>query len=380
MKKHTILYHLMVILIIATIAGCKTTRLYPTASLNYGITAKSIQHEMQRAATWQIDSIRHKGWRHKMGDWTNGALYTGLLAWADVSKDTAAINLMKQVGDSLQWKLDTGKYRYHADNYCIGQMYCAMYKKDKNPEMIADLKLLADTLKNRPHTESLEWKNNIGLREWAWCDALFMGPPAIAMLADVTGDKNYLNLVDRLWWRSSNYLYDQKERLFYRDSRFFKKKEKNGQPVFWSRGNGWVMAGLARVMENMPEDYWDRRYWANQFRDMASRVSALQQADGTWHASLLDPASYPGKETSGTAFFCYAFAWGINHGVLDANKYTSTVDRAWEALVGCLHPNGKLGFAQQIGAEPGHVNFDDTEVYAVGAFLLAGKEMMTLHK
>lgn len=360
--------------------GCKPAALYQYRSAKNSISSKTVYEQMKLAANWQMDSIRHKGWRHPIQDWTSAALYTGLLAWQDVSKDSATLAFLTHIGDSLQWKLKSGKDRYHADNYCIGQLYCELYERHKDQNRIADLRSLADTLKNRPHTESLEWKNNISLREWAWCDALFMGPPPIAMLAKVINNRNYMNLVDKLWWRSSDYLYDKKERLFYRDSRYFTKKEANGQPVFWSRGNAWVMAGLARVLQYMPEDYWDRRYWVAQFRDMASRISGLQQADGTWHASLLDPASYPGKETSGTAFYCYAMAWGINHGVLDASLYTSTVDRAWEALVGCLHPNGMLGFAQPIGAAPGHVNYEDTELYAVGAFLLAGKEMMTLHK
>jgi len=362
------------------LAGCKSASLYQSSVATSGPTAKSIYVNMQRAANWQMDSIKHKGWRHPMGDWTSAALYTGLLAWQEVSKDTATLNFLTGVADSLHWKLKEGSDRYHADNYCVGQLYCQLYNLKKDQNRIADLKALADTLKNRPHTESLAWKNNIGLREWAWCDALFMGPPPIAMLASVTGDRNYMNLVDKLWWKTSDYLYDNKERLFFRDSRYFTKKEKNGEKVFWSRGNAWVLAGLARVLEYMPEDYWDRRYWVAQFRDMASRIAGLQQADGTWHASLLDPASYPGKETSGTGFYCYAMAWGINHGILDASQYTATVDRAWEALVGCLHPNGMLGFAQPIGAAPGYVNYEDTELYAVGAFLLAGKEMMTLHK
>lgn len=368
------------ILISLALIGCKPASLYQYGAAKNSISSKSIYAEMERAATWQMDSIRHRGWRHPIQNWTSAALYTGLLAWQDVSSDSATLAFLTNIADSLQWKLKSGPDRYHADNYCIGQLYCRLYELHNDPVRIADLKALADTLKNRPHTESLEWKNNIGLREWAWCDALFMGPPPLAMLAKVTNDRNYMNLVDKLWWRTSDYLYDKNERLFYRDSRYFTKREKNGQKVFWSRGNAWVLAGLARVLEYMPEDYWDRRYWVAQFRDMASRISGLQQADGTWHASLLDPASYPGKETSGTAFYCYAMAWGINHGVLDASVYTSTVDRAWEALVGCLHPNGMLGFAQPIGAAPGYVNYDDTELYAVGAFLLAGKEMIALHK
>jgi len=112
--------------------------------------------------------------------------------------------------------------------------------------------------------------------------------------------------------------------------------------------------------------------------EMAVKIASLQQADGTWRASLLDPASYPAKETSGTAFYTYALAWGINHGLLDKATYVPVVWKAWNALAGAVHPGGKLGYAQQIGAAPGHVTYEDTEVYAVGAFLLAGCEVIDL--
>src|SRR5690606_29602915 len=107
------------------------------------------------------------------------------------------------------------------------------------------------------------------------------------------------------------------EHLYYRDSRYFHQKEKNGEKVFWSRGNGWVMGGLAKVLENMPADYPDRQKWIRLFQDMAKKIATLQQPDGTWHASLLDPASYPVTELSGTGFYCYALAWGLIHDLLD---------------------------------------------------------------
>jgi rhamnogalacturonyl hydrolase YesR len=335
---------------------------------------------MKKVADWQTDSIRDQGWRHPERDWTMGALYTGLMAFAHVSHDSAYYYFMKNVGNKFDWQIIQGPNRFFADNYCVGQMYCGMYQIYHDPQMIADLKVLADTLIARPHTESLEWKNHINLREWAWCDGLFMGPPTLAMLADVTHEKKYMDLVDSLWWKTTDYLYDPKEHLYYRDSRYFNKKEKNGKKVFWSRGNGWVMGGLVRVLENMPDNYYDRPRWIKLYRNMAKTIASLQQPDGTWHASLLDPKSYPIKETSGSGFYCYALAWGINHHLLDSKKYAPVVWKSWDALVSCVHPNGMLGYAQPIGADPQEVTGNDTEVYAVGAFLLAGSEVIKMAK
>jgi unsaturated rhamnogalacturonyl hydrolase len=255
-----------------------------------------------------------------------------------------------------------------------------LYGIYKNPLYIADFKNMADSLVTAPHSEQLLWVNKIHLREWAWCDALYMAPAALANLSEVTHDKKYLDEACKLWWKTSGYLYDKDEHLFFRDSRYFAQKEKNGKKVFWSRGNGWVMGGLVNVLSKMPQNYPDRERFVAEFKQMAQKIATLQQSDGTWHASLLDPGSYPSKETSGTGLFCYALAWGVNQKILSYNDYYPVIDKAWKALTSSVHADGKLGFVQPIGASPDKVTADDTEVYGVGAFLLAGGQMLILEK
>jgi rhamnogalacturonyl hydrolase YesR len=135
------------------------------------------------------------------------------------------------------------------------------------------------------------------------------------------------------------------------------------------------MGGLVRMLENMPKNYPAKPRFETLYRDMAAKIIQLQQPDGTWHASLLDPEAYPVKETSGTGFYCYALAWGINHKLLKKAEYLPSVLKAWAALSACVHPDGKLGNVQHIGAKPESVTADDTESYGVGAFLLAGSEL-----
>lgn len=333
---------------------------------------------MKKVADWQWHELETNGWKNDQKDWTNGAMYNGMLAWAKIANDDTYYQKLLKVGQDNQWQI--GKHRHFADDYCIAQMYAQLYKKYKDPAYIADFRSLADTISAQPHKDSLLWVNSIYLREWAWCDALFMGPPAFAYLTDATGEQKYLNEACKLWWKSSDYLYSKKEHLFYRDSRYFTQKEKNGEAIFWSRGNGWVMGGLANILTVMPKDHPDRKRFIEQFKQMAGRIAQLQQADGTWHASLLDPKSYPAKETSGTGFFCYAFAWGINHKILSYKDFYPVVKKSWDALASSVHANGKLGYVQPQGASPEKVTADDTEVYGVGAFLLAGTEMLKLEK
>jgi len=111
---------------------------------------------------------------------------------------------------------------------------------------------------------------------------------------------------------------------------------------------------------------------------MARAVAPLQGADGYWRASLLAPESWPGPETSGTAFFTYALAWGVNAGILDRGEYAPVVRRGWSALVRAVGPDGRLGYVQGPAEGPGPAGPDETEIYGTGAFLLAGSEVYRL--
>jgi hypothetical protein len=202
-----------------------------------------------------------------------------------------------------------------------------------------------------------------------------MAPPAWVRLYAATGDTRYLDLGVNHWWRTSDYLYDEQEHLYFRDSNYFKKREANGKKVFWGRGNGWVMGGLVRMLQYLPQNHPARPRFVNQFKDMSAKLLACQQDDGLWRASLLDPASYPLKETSSSGFYAYAFAWGVNQGLLDRKSYEPAVRKAWTALVSCVQNDGKLTHVQPIGEDPRKFPDDSTEIYGVGAFLLAGSEI-----
>ncbi|MEP6749529.1 MAG: glycoside hydrolase family 88 protein [Bacteroidota bacterium] len=331
---------------------------------------------MQKVADWQLVKWDTGGFKRKKYDWTYAAAYAGIMELAAISKEKKYENFLVGIGDDLHW--NTGARRFMADDYCVGQLYCKLYAVYKDEKMIAPFRQLADSIVAQPHTESLEWKNGISNREWAWCDALFMAPPSLSYLSTVTSEKKYLDIAVKLWWKTTDYLYDSTEHLYFRDGSYLDKKEKNGKKVFWSRGNGWVAAGLVRVLENMPGNYPDRPRFIRLYKDMMSRVAGLQQADGSWHASLLDPESYPIKETSGTGFYTYAILWGINHKILDKKTYWPIAAKAWKALLSAVHEDGKLGNVQPIGGAPDKVDINSTDTYGPGAFLLAGSQLYKL--
>jgi unsaturated rhamnogalacturonyl hydrolase len=345
------------------------------ASAIQSFTPAEILAVMERAADWQLahPSV------HPATDWTQGAGGAGMMALAGISGSPTYRDAMWTRGRTNGWKL--GPTFYDADGYCIGQTYAELFLLYRDNKMIAPLRQRFDAILAQPSpVTSLEFAEheNRPRQNWSWCDALFMGPPTWLRLYAATDDTRYLNFAVTNWWRTTDYLYDRDEHLYFRDSTYFPKREANGKKVFWSRGNGWVMAGLVRVLQYLPMNHPDRPRFERMFKEMAEKILTCQQPDGLWRASLLDPKSYPLKETSGSGFYTYALAWGVNQELLDRAKFEPAVHHAWTALVDCVEADGKLTHVQPIGADPKKFEEGSTEIYGVGAFLLAGSEVYRL--
>lgn len=331
--------------------------------------------------------------------WIRAPFYVGGMALYRATNDERVLDAMMKIAQQSKWDLAHRKYPAHgttvpsswattqsalaagilepgqpflrhADDLAMGQLYCELFFIKNDPQMIEPTKRRIDKLMARAP---------IGRDDWWWCDALFMAPPTLARLSAATHDPKYLQFMDKQWWDATEFLFDRDEHLYFRDRSYFKKTEKNGRKVFWSRGNGWVLAGIARVLQYMPQDFPSRSKYIQLMNEMSEKLVTLQQPDGFWRASLLDPETYPGGETSGTGFYCYAMAWGINEGVLPREKYLPVVQKAWAALQTTVQENGKVGWVQPVGAAPAAIKASDTAQYGVGAFLLAGTEMMRLN-
>lgn len=112
------------------------------------------------------------------------------------------------------------------------------------------------------------------------------------------------------------------------------------------------MGGLVEILRELPAGNKYRTFYENLFVELATRVATLQQSDGFWRASMLDPHSYSSPETSCSGFFVYALAYGINEGLLSKEEFLPIVEKGWKALVGAVEEDGKLGYVQPIGADP----------------------------
>lgn len=334
---------------------------------------KNIESRMLSVAKWQFANPNHA-----LTDWTNGAFYAGVFAAYETTRSPDLMSAMMDMGEKNGWK--PGPRFDHADDIAISQTYIDVYRIKKDKKMIQPT---IDVV-NRLKTEKGEQATKNGITWW-WCDALFMAPPTLAKLAKTTGDRSLLDLNDRFFQETYDRLYNKEENLYARDEKYLidakgsGKLEANGKKVFWSRGNGWVVGGLVRLLKELPKDHSKRDFYVTQYKAMMTRIAELQQADGLWRSSLLDPASFPGGEASGTGFDIYAMAWGINNKMLDRDKFLPVVKKAWIGLNTLVHPDGKVGWTQPIGADPKR-NFtaESWEVYGAGAYLLAGSEVVKL--
>jgi len=333
---------------------------------------------MKRVADWQIANPNKEA-EHDDLDWTHAALYMGMLDWAELAEkeegDASYYQWLVRIGRRNHFQV--GKWMYHADFIAVGQPFIDLYIKYGNKKMIAPVMARANWVVENPAETTLEldYGKPETLDRWSWCDALFMAPPVYAKLYALTKDKKYLDFLNKEYKATYDYLYDKEEKLFYRDCRYFTKREANGKKVFWGRGNGWVLGGLAEILQALPQDEPSRAFYQDLFVTLATRVAGLQGEDGYWHASLLDSASYPSPETSATGFVVYALAYGVNEGLLDEATFRPVIEKGWKALVNAVEADGKLGYVQPIGADPRKVTRDMTEVYGVGAFLLSGCQL-----
>lgn len=306
--------------------------------------------------------------------WLRATFNIGILATYYTTHETKYLNRLMRWADKNNWML--GADLHNPDDQACGQVYLELYFLKKDPEMIENTQSTFDKIMEN---------HKRGREEWSWSDTLFMAPPTLARLGAATGEKKYFDFMNKMYWDTVEFLFDKEEGLFYRDAQYVPhgnsriEEVENRKKIFWSRGNGWVMGGIVRILQYLPEDDPYHNRFIQLLQTMTKSITKMQGDDGLWRTNLLNPVQFPAPETSGTAFFCYAIAWGIDQGYLDRETYLPVVKKAWRGLVNAVHPNGKLGWVQLPAHEPGHISPEDTQEYGVGAFLLAGSEVIKLN-
>jgi unsaturated rhamnogalacturonyl hydrolase len=364
--------------VLVVIAGCSGSKKLPVKNDVLVSMQKANQYFMDKWPDAGKSIITNK--ERPSNIWTRAVYYEGLMALYSIDKQKPYYDYAIQWGTKHQWNLAGGIATRNADNHCCGQTYLDLYMIDKKEEYITNIKASIDAMIASDKKD-----------DWWWIDAIQMAMPVFTKLGVLYKDTSYFRKMYDLYAftkynHGGNGLYNQEEKLWWRDKDFVPPyKEPNGKNCYWSRGNGWVLAALARTMEELPKSDPHFAEYLQDFKDMCQALIPIQRADGYWNASLHDPNNFGGKETSGTALFAYGMAWGVNHGILDKKTYLPIILKAWNALEKeSVHPNGKLGYVQGTGKQPKDgqpTSYDSTpdfEDYGLGCFLLAGSEIYKL--
>ena len=352
------------------------------------------------AICWQKDNMPTVGraiFNPRYTGWADGVFLSAIAEWTCVDDSRGLRTWLKNVAEEVNYE-PAARTLNPANDLAVCMLYANLYEEDPKPcyliDTIADygrqlevlrggwktiyptIERLDNLMKYYPQMDDdLDFNLSRNQVRWCWCDALYMAAPTFAAFANITGNPDYREFMNNEFWRTVRALYDPEERLFFRDTRYKTIKSKNGEKMFWGRGNGWTVGAIARVLSQLPADYPDRPKYEKLLQEMMSRLVTLQDADGYWNTSLLDREYYPNRETSATGFFTYALWWGINNGVLDKDVYLPYAEKGWRAMVDAVHPNGMLGSVQAIGDAPENITSDKNEVYGTAALVLSGLEV-----
>ena len=371
--------------------------LIPISAIAQTIDSNGVLVTMQKVADWQLANPGKYGPKH----WAQTAFYPGVMALGRIDGGGKYIEAMKAIGEKNRWQLhEVTRGGYHADGHMVAQTYCELYEIFRDPQMIAPTKaqfdrILADPdkrpvgfhhprlrqiitgVKEEPDTTPKDPTAVTKMRFW-WADSLFMAPPSWLLMFKITGEKKYMEFAVNEWKAAGELLYRPEDGLFDRDVYQATKRDPSGKKLYWARANGWVIAGLVRVLQIMPAEHPARPFFEKQFTEMLTAIAKLQQEDGLWRSNLVNPTQFPIGEASGSGFFTYAYAWGVNNGLLDRAKFEPIINRAWHGLVACVEPDGKLTHVQPEGSGPDNFESKSSVPYGAGAFLLAGSEIYKL--
>lgn len=322
---------------------------------------------------------------HGRAFWDNAAYHTGNMEAYFVTKNPEYLKFSEGWAIHNEWKgaksNDKSKWKYtygETDEYVLFGDYQICF------QVYADLYMIQqDPVKIARAIEVMEYQMSTSQNDyWWWADGLYMVMPVMTKLYKITRNEVYLQKLKEYLSYSDSIMYDEEARLYYRDAKYVYPKHKtlSGKKDFWARGDGWVFAGLAKVLNDLPPNHANRNRYVSRFKAMAESIAACQQPEGYWTRSMLDAAHAPGPETSGTAFFTYGLLWGMNNRILDNSVYQPVVEKSWNYLTKtALQSDGKVGYVQPIGekAIPGQVvDANSTANFGVGAFLLAASEMV----
>jgi len=224
----------------------------------------------------------------------------------------------------------------HVDNTVFGGVPFELFILTKDKKYLIMAKKIADRQWEAPKGTKIDpsalrhFQNGLTPQTRMWIDDMYMITLVQTQAYRATGDLKYIERA-------------AKEMVLYLDS----LQRPNGLfyhapdvPFFWSRGNGWMAAGMSELLSSLPDNNTDRPKIMEGYKKMMASLLKYQDEKGTWKQLIDEPTAW--AETSGTGMFAFAMITGVKKGWLDANIYGAAARKAWLGLITYIDNNSDM--------------------------------------
>ena len=391
----------IILLILAAMTGCGNNSHLELTDTDV-FSRKNILEIMHRVNDY---AFSHPWTEEDDFNWIRGTYYAGVMAFARATGEEKPLDQAMEWGRKHDWMLPPlpkpESSASGANILTCGQTWLECYFFERDSAMYIEIEKTVNSQHPKTFSGSAVWYEEGDMR---YVDALFVAPPTLMMLGEATGEAKYFKAANDMFWDVYDHLFDKNSGLFYRDERFMQgyqgdvpeslrmtgdnhrerrttwvyQTSTNGKKVLWSRGNGWAYAGIVRILEHLPPLDINYNRYVELFKTISLQLVNRQGADGLWRVNLDDPDEYPNPETSGSGFFCYGLAWGLNNNLLDRGIYLPAARKAWRGLFSAVDETGKVCWGQPVAGGPYEVRMEDSHEYVSGQFLLAASEVYKL--
>jgi len=255
------------------------------------------------------------------------ATWYGALTFAQLTHDdTLRGSLIHKFEPLMPGGAEAAKIpvRHHVDDYIFGVIPLEIGLQTKDPKYLAYGQSWAERQWENPQSDGLSAETRY------WIDDMYMLTILELEAHRATGDAKYM---DRAALEMVAYLdkLQQANGLFYHAP---------DVPFFWGRGDGWVAAGMAEMLRDLPANHPQRARIMKGYTAMMAALLKYQGKDGMWRQLIDHDEAWP--ESSSSAMFTFAMITGVKNGWLDANAYGPAARRAWIAVVGYVDQNNDV--------------------------------------
>jgi len=259
--------------------------------------------------------------------YSEAGTWYGALTFAELTRDEALRQKLIRRFDSL---LPQGSeanlvpVHRHVDDEIFGIIPMQIGIETKDEQYLSYGLSFADRQWEDPQPDGLSAETRY------WIDDMYMLTILQLQAYRATGNRKYL---DRDAREMATYL----DRLQQPNGLFYHAPD---VPFYWGRGDGWVAAGMAELLRELPADHPQRSRILDGYRKMMFALLRYQGKDGMWRQLIDHEEAWP--ESSASAMFAFAMISGVKNGWLDGATYGPAARRAWIAVVGYVDQNDNI--------------------------------------